>query len=1318
MRQHPRPRPSPLPQFQRSPSVFPSFPQVNPTAPVSSPPLSPILKTPSPPLSSTLPPLLPPPPPRPPPQTWKRLSPEEIASRRERGLCFNCEEKFHRGHRCSSRFFLLISDEDDPPLSHIPNFDPPITLTNDPIPTQPTDPPESPPSYSAQISLNSLAGHVAPETIRFIGAISGHPLLLLVDGGSTHNFVQQQLVTQLGLSCRTTSPLRVMVGNGQYLECHSICEAISVQIQNHNFTVDLHVLPISGANVVLGVQWLKTLGPVLTDYSTLSMQFIHNDQLITLQGDPEASLSSMSSSQFRRLCRTQPQGLYFQITILANDTPPSSPDTLPPSLQALLTKYAVLFQPSPTLPPPRPTDHHIHLLPSSTPVNVRPYRYPHFQKQEIELQVESMLQKGLIQPSTSPFSSPVLLVKKHDGSWRFCVDYRALNSLTVKDRFPIPTIDELLDELGGAQCFSKLDLLQGYHQIRMHSEDIPKTAFRTHHGHYEFRVMPFGLCNAPSSFQATMNFIFRPFLRRFVIVFFDDILIYSSSFEDHLRHLDLTFQVLLDNHFVLKKSKCSFGQSQVEYLGHLVSQRGVEPMSDKVAAIVNWPQPHSTRAVRSFLGLAGFYRRFIRGYAMIAEPLVKATSDPFRWTPQAQQAFEALKSALSTAPVLSLPDFQEPFTVETDASGNGMGAILSQRGHPIAYFSKPFPKKLLRASTYVRELFAITSAVKKWRQYLLGHSFTIVTDHRSLKELLTQVIQTPEQHMYLARLMGFDYQIQYRSGKHNQAADALSRSPDFHPSLSLLLSIPCLTFLEELRQQLANNPQYCQRRQDFINSPASYPDFTLSQNFLLYKGKIWLPRELPLIQTLMQEYHATPMGGHMGVAKTTARLSENFMWPGLRSDVATFVANCTECQFTKYETKRTAGLLCPLPVPFRPWEDLSLDFITGLPSYQGKTVLLVVVDRFSKGIHLGILPTAHTAHMVASLFIDIVVKLHGQPRSLVSDRDPLFMSTFWQELFKLSGTRLRMSSAYHPQSDGQTEVMNRVIEQYLRAFVHRRPGTWGRFLPWIELSHNTSWNVGTGSTPYEITFGRKPFSFPDYITGSSKLDAVDDILKHREEVFLCIRQKLLKAQAAMKQTADAKRREVEYEVGAWVLLKLRPYRQRSAKEAPANSGKLAKRFYGPFLILEKIGKVAYRLKLPEGARIHPVFHCSLLKPFHGASVTSDTPSLPDQFLNNQPIISPLAILDTRRAATPEGSWEVLVQWKGLLPDDTSWEDWEQLKQTHHLEDKVILQGPREDDSNRATPEEEIEKAADMNTGVQTAKPKRRITRPAYLRDYA
>lgn len=290
-----------------------------------------------------------------------------------------------------------------------------------------------------------------------------------------------------------------------------------------------------------------------------------------------------------------------------------------------------------------------------------------------------MLQKGLIQPSTSPFSSPVLLVQKQDGTWRFCIDYRALNAVTVRDRFPIPTIDELLYELGGAECFSKLDLLQGYHQIWMHDADIPKPTFRTHHSHYEFKVMLFGLCNVPSSFQATMNLIFRPYLHHFIIIFFDDILIYSASFEAHLSHLEIAFQVLLDNYFVLKLAKCFFVQPQVEYLGHMVSRRGVEPVASKVTAIHQWSVSHSIKVVRSFLGLARFYRRFIRCYATIAAPIVKtATIEPFVWTPQAQLAFEQLKQALSTAPVLALPDFSLSFTVKTDASGIGMGVVLSQ----------------------------------------------------------------------------------------------------------------------------------------------------------------------------------------------------------------------------------------------------------------------------------------------------------------------------------------------------------------------------------------------------------------------------------------------------------------------------------------------------------------------------------------------------------------------------------------------------------------------------------------------------------------
>ena len=318
--------------------------------------------------------------------------------------------------------------------------------------------------------------------------------------------------------------------------------------------------------------------------------------------------------------------------------------------------------------------------------------------------------------------------------------------------------------------------MQGYQQILMAEPDIAKTAFRTHHGHYEFLVMSFGLCNAPYTFHATMNTTFGPYLRKFVIIFFDDILIYSKTFAEHLEHLRKAFEILSLHQFFSKLSKCSFATSQVEYPGHILPHQGVAPMPAKIEAVQNWPTPQSTRALRGFLGLPGFYRWFIRGYSSIATPLTALLAkDSFHWNVDVDEAFLSLKKALCCAPVLSLPNFSIPFCVEIDTSGVGMGAVLSQKNHTIAFFSKPFYSKLLRASTYVRELVAITTAFKKWRQYLLGNPFTILTDHRSLKELIGQAIQTPEQQCYLARLLGYDYTIHYRVGRSNAAVDALSR---------------------------------------------------------------------------------------------------------------------------------------------------------------------------------------------------------------------------------------------------------------------------------------------------------------------------------------------------------------------------------------------------------------------------------------------------------------------------------------------------------------------------------------------------------------
>jgi hypothetical protein len=363
---------------------------------------------------------------------------------------------------------------------------------------------------------------------------------------------------------------------------------------------------------------------------------------------------------------------------------------VPPDLQSILSKHQVVFSTPQGLPPSRGVhDHSIPLVPDNLPPNVRPYRHPFAQKNEIEKIVQELLTAGVIRPSTSPYSSPVVMVLKKEGSWCMCPDFHALNKLTIKDKFPIPVIDDLLDELSGAQFFTKLDLRSGYHQIRMKEADIPKTAFRTHEGHYEFLVMPFGLCNAPSTFQSLMNHVFCPFLCHFVLVFFDDILIYSKTWTTHLAHVDRVLHLLSQHQLFLKQSKCAFGASEVEYLGHIVGKAGVRVDPKKIEAMQDWPRPKTLKILCGFLGLTSYYRKFVKNYGKIVVPLTALLkNNSFTWTPAADQAFQALKVAMCTTPVLALPDFTKTFVLECDASGRGIGAVLMQDGRPLAFTSK------------------------------------------------------------------------------------------------------------------------------------------------------------------------------------------------------------------------------------------------------------------------------------------------------------------------------------------------------------------------------------------------------------------------------------------------------------------------------------------------------------------------------------------------------------------------------------------------------------------------------------------------------
>jgi hypothetical protein len=493
-----------------------------------------------------------------------------------------------------------------------------------------------------------------------------------------------------------------------------------------------------------------------------------------------------------------------------------------------------------------------------------------------------------------------------------------------------------------------------------------------------------------------------------------------------------------------------------------------------------------------------------------------------------------------------------------------------------------------------------------------------------------------------------------------------------------------------------------------IQQPANFPHYEIIDGLVFFKGKLFIPAQSSFKQVLLDEFHASPLGGHSGIHRTFGRLQENVFWHEMRKDVTEFVRACVVCQQTKSATHSPYGLLQPLPIPDRVWEDISLDFIVGLPSFQSNTAILVVVDRLSKAAHFGMLPTQFTVAKVADLFAKMICKLHGMPRSMVSDRDPIFLSHFWQELFRLSGTKLRMSTAYHPQSDGQTEIVNMVLQQYLRCFVHDKPKTWGNFLHWAEWHYNTAIHTSTGISPFEVVYGRTPPVLADYIPGTTTLQAVEANELDRTEVLQLLKKKLLKAQTTMKELADQKRIPHKFKVGDKVFVKLRPYRQTSV--AGKRIQKLAKRFYGPFKLLAAVGEVAFQLELPPTSRIHPVFHVSQLKPcFDDSTPPLD---LPLETVGNLPPIEPLAVLDWE---TVNGvPTRVLIQWAGLFPEDATWENYEEIKQAHpgfNLEDKVGFDGPRD------VMNEVQEQNEEGNTQQPIRKSTRSIVKPKLYEDF-
>ncbi|KAL0543870.1 hypothetical protein IC582_018975 [Cucumis melo] len=1058
------------------------------------------------------------------------------------------------------------------------------------------------------------AGTVVTGTL----PVLGHYALVLFDSGSSHSFISSAFVSHARLEVEPLHHvLSVSTPSGECMLSKEKVKACQIEIAGHVIEVTLIVLDMLDFDVILGMDWLAA-NHASIDCSRKEVTF-NPPSLASFKFKGGGSKTLPQVISAIRASKLLSQGTWGILASVV-DTREAGVSL---SSEPVVRDYPDVFpEELPGLPPHREVEFAIEFEPGTVPISRAPYRMAPAELKELKVQLQELLDKGFIRPSVSPWGAPVLFVKKKDGSMRLCIDYRELNKVTVKNRYPLPRIDDLFDQLQGATVFSKIDLRSGYHQLRIKDEDIPKTAFRSRYGHYEFIVMSFGLTNAPAVFMDLMNRVFREFLDTFVIVFIDDILIYSKTEAEHEEHLRMVLQTLRDNKLYAKFSKCEFWLKHVSFLGHVVSKAGVSVDPAKIEAVTGWTRPSTVSEVRSFLGLAGYYRRFVENFSRIATPLTQLTRKgaPFVWSKACEDSFQTLKQKLVTAPVLTVPDGSGNFVIYSDASKKGLGCVLMQQGKVVAYASRQLKSHEQNYPTHDLELAAVVFALKIWRHYLYGEKIQIFTDHKSLKYFFTQKELNMRQRRWLELVKDYDCEILYHPGKANVVADALSRKVSHSAALitrqaplhrdleraeiavsvgAVTMQLAQLTVQPTLRLRIidaqSNDPYLVEKRG--LAEAGQTTEFSLSSDGgLLFERRLCVPSDSAVKTELLSEAHSSPFSMHPGSTKMYQDLKRVYWWRNMKREVAEFVSKCLVCQQVKAPRQKPAGLLQPLSIPEWKWENVSMDFITGLPrTLRGFTVIWVVVDRLTKSAHFVPGKSTYTASKWAQLYMSEIVRLHGVPVSIVSDRDARFTSKFWKGLQTAMGTRLDFSTAFHPQTDGQTERLNQVLEDMLRACALEFPGSWDSHLHLMEFAYNNSYQATIGMAPFEALYGRccrSPVCWGE--VGEQRLMG-PELVQSTNEAIQKIRSRMHTAQNRQKSYSDVRRKDLEFEIGDKVFLKVAPMKGVLRFE---RRGKLSPRFVGPFEILERIGPVAYRLALPPSlSTVHDVFHVSMLRKY-------------------------------------------------------------------------------------------------------------------------
>lgn len=1081
----------------------------------------------------------------------------------------------------------------------------------------------------------------------------------LLDSGSQDNYISGPAVLRAGLQpILKEQSHEVIVANGARAGIirHEVNEWIQVSPLKESL-VRLSVFGLATHDIILGLPWLRDQNPRI-DWKN---RVISPDDD---SGPGEVSSTELDEKSIMRI-GTSPTSAQQEMTKKTPRQPPARKvdgvrikgAERAPGIPQRYWKYKEMFIEKVglgALPKHKPWDHEIKLMEGKYPGFMPIYKLTEKELEVLRKYIDEMMKKGFIRKSKSSAGYPVLFAPKKDGTLRLCIDYRKLNDITIKNRYPLPNIQELRDRLSKAKVFTALDLRGAYNLIRMKEGEEWKTAFRTRYGHYEYTVMPFGLTNAPASCQELVNDALREYLDVFVIAYLDDILVYSETMTEHYQHVERVLEALKAYDLELKPEKCEFHKEEVEFLGHMVGINGVRISESKVKTIMEWETPKTVKDIQSFNGFVNFNRQFIKDYSKIAEPLTRLTRKDtvWKWEEAQEKAFRALKEACSQEPVLIAYTSGKPVRIETDASDLAIGAVLLQekdgKWHPIAYYSRKLSEHEERYDVHDKELLAIVAALEHWRHYAEGCSeLTIYTDHKNLT-YFTTTKQLNRRQVRWSELLGqYKFKIVYTPGKENGRADALSRRHDVVGKKT------------EVKEAIFK-----------IND-----DETLSPTHecnMIMKIRPELDQEFH--DTVIRQHHDDPSHGHLGVKGTMEQIRRNYHFADMKRKVETFIKKCPHCQQNKHATHAQYGEAQAIELPTKPWEDIAMDFVTDLPESTDKVTgfkynaILNVVDRFTKGAEFIPFRKDFTAEQLAEVFKDRVYRYRSIPKSIISDRDKLFTSNFWQTFVAEAGIQRKLSTAYHPETDGQTERTNRTLKAYLRTYVTYKQDNWVSLLPMAQMAYNNKVSESTNQTPYYALHGMHPNLFERNLP-SVKAEAAVKTLKEMKEIYDKMTENLKMTQQRQNERTNTRRRVApQLKRGDRVYLLTKNLRTKRP-----NKG-LDHVKVGPFLIKKQNGPVTYTLDLPKDAKVHPRFHVKLLEPADPDTPLQETFHYVQEEENEFEVEK---ILDWKGSEDTKytGQGKYLVKWKGYPDSENTWEPEDNLQNCQQRIQEFLRKNP-------------------------------------------